>query len=75
MRENTSEDKFFLILKGKFHRIECGGQGEQASELTMLAKDWWGHDALFRSGHLSRYKVVCKKSGSIVLALTSADFR
>jgi hypothetical protein len=41
----------------------------------MMAKDWWGDDALVHSGRISHYKVVCKKAGSVVMSLTSADFR
>lgn len=70
VREKTPEDKFSMILKGTFQRIDA----EQTGEVTMIAKHFWGDDALLRSGHLTQHKVMCKKFG-IVLTLTSADFR
>lgn len=64
-----------MILKGAFHRTSVVSNDEQAGEITtMIAKDFWGDDALLRSGHLSQHRVTCKKAG-IVLSLTSADFR
>lgn len=64
-----------MVLKGAFHRTTTTSDDEKAGEITtMIAKNFWGDDALLRSGHLSHHSVVCKKAGS-VLTLTSADFR
>lgn len=76
MRENTIEDKFSVVLKGSFQKIAHENDSDQGGEVKALyVKDYWGEDSLFRPGQVSNCKVVCKKSGSIIISLSSVDFR